>query len=180
MELSQKHRDEVLKLIPDDEIDRVFAACVELFEKWRASAPRIDSFEEPRGTDIMDRLVRETLLPLARGGVDKSLAKLAVVSTWVYDPDASRGQWAAPENVVDAVLYQRLGDSDVFLTELRDLRHRKENDDWMMTFRGLNGRVTEERERIFPLWPLEIRLGLDSFEKAFAFYENECKARMLA
>ena len=178
--LSQKHREEVLQYVPDDEIDRLYEACVSLFAKWAAAAPKIEDFDNPPGTDVMDKLIRSTLLPLANSGIEKSMSKLTVVSIWVFDPDRKVKDWADPEVIVSAVLFNRLGDSDTFLTELRDLKSRKETKSWMISLRDEHGTVIGERERTFPFWPLEERLGLDTNEKAFGYYLEQCKARGLA
>jgi hypothetical protein len=178
--VEQKHKDEAAKYLPDDEIDTLCEACSALFSEWRQSAPKIESFDAPLGTDVMDKMIRKTLVALTRKGIEKSMSKLALISIWVFDPDNTVKDWNDPAKVVDAVLFNRIGDSDTFLTEMRDIRWRIENRNWTLSFRDDHGTVLRHEERTFPFWPREVQLGLDTPEKAYEYYLGECKTRGLA
>jgi hypothetical protein len=176
--LKPEERTEISDYLPAIEIDLLHGACLELFRKWEQAAPTITDWENPEGIQTMDQLIRNSLVQVAKSGIEKPLMKLAIVSVWIFKPETRRDR-SDPGIIVASALYKRLGDSDTYLTELRDLRARAESKDWTIYFRDLEGNVVHTKPRTFPYWAIEEDLGLDSYDKALAFYLGECKTRKL-
>ena len=169
----------IAEVIPEDEVELFLEEFKTLKVRWENVAP------DPAGLDILnpdkaamlDGYVKEALVRLAKGGVRASLKKLAWVCYCQFDPEYVM-DWNGQENRVMAAMVHRLSETDVFLTEYRDIKGHKNESTWMVQFQTESGDVVQ-RERTFPFWGREHKLGLDSKQKALKFYREQLKDRAI-
>jgi hypothetical protein len=169
----------IAEIVPEDELDLMIDAWKALTTKWENVAPdpaEIDILD-PEKAQMLDGYVKEALVTMAKGGVRNSLKKLAWVCYCQFDPEYIK-DWNEPENRVMAAMVHRLSETDVFLTEYRDLRAHKDDVSWTVQFQSEDGDVIQ-RERTFPFWGREAKLELDSKTKATKFYRKQLKDRAI-
>jgi hypothetical protein len=167
------------EIIPEDEIDQFLEVHKSLKAKWENVAPDPADMDilNPDKAQMLDGYVKEALVQLAKGGVRNSLKKLAWVCYCQFDPEYV-ADWNDPEHRVQAAMVHRLGETDVFLTEYRDLKAHKDESSWTVQFQSDSGDVIQ-RERVFPFWGREHKLGLDTKQKAINFYRQQLKDRAI-
>lgn len=168
----------IAQLVPKDEFSDVLASLNRLKIKWENAAPDPDSFSvlDMPDAGVFDGFVKEELVLLSGKGVRNSLKKLAWAAFCRFDPEYSKS-WDSPVNKVHAAMVHRLSETDVFLTEYRDIKQHSDGV-WMISFQSSTGEVIQ-RERVFPFWGREHKLGLDSKEKATKFYRAQLKERQI-
>ena len=168
----------VAEVVPSDELDAVMDSHRRLKIKWENVAPDPEEINilELQDSSVFDGYVKEELVLLSGKGVRNSLKKLAWTAFCLFDPEYMK-DWNEGENRVQSAMVHRLSETDVFLTEYREIKAHKEGV-WLVSFQSDTGEVIQ-RERVFPFWGREHKLGLDSKEKATKFYRQQLKERQI-
>lgn len=171
------NRGLILQLVPDDEVASVVEAWSTVLKRWRnvAPAPSMMDVRNPGMESALDGFIHDALLSLAKAGVRNSLKKLSWVSYCMFDPEYDK-DWTEAKNKIEAAAGVRVRDSDTLLSEYRDIAEHKDEATWPVQFQSADGSVVV-RDRVFPFWGREQRLGLDSKQKALKFYKDSLKSR---
>ena len=177
--LTDKRRELASSVIPGDEVGRVYSAyksCLSALIKAYTSPPDVADIKDPPRELGVDVLIRTELVGLASGGIRNGLSKLAWMSFAVFDPDYTL-DWEDDRYIPAAVLHRRLYQSDFYLSEFRLLKQNRGNDAWYVQMRSPDGGGVVQKRRVFPMWGIEVRHGLDNHEKALAWYRSRLRER---
>lgn len=167
--LTDRRRELIHQLVPEDEVDALYARYAESMKAYLAVAPELTpgAVEHPPEAKKLDAILKLALVALAQGRVRGALKKLSWVSFSVFDPDHAL-DWNDPRNILAAIVHTRLSQTDFYLSEYRELMDNDGKPDWYVKVRGPSGVI--RRIRVFPMWGIEHLHHLDNHKKAMAWY----------
>ena len=169
------------ELVPGDEVKKMHDALSAVWGGYLRAVPAgLDEsmVEDPPVADKLDTEIRKSLVSLAKDGIVSPLTKMAWVSyAALSDNYALEG--IDEKYAVMWIIHRRLHTSDFYLTEYRRLQENEENSRWTVTVMSPDGKSMVQRERVFPMWGLEAKHGLDNYQKAKAWYRQRLMERQI-
>lgn len=178
-ELQSGHRALASELIPGDEVDLIYKALSAVYAAYlRVSSELVESsVDDPPMQASLDAAIRTELVALAKAQIVSPLSKLAwmgyvvISDSYALNPE--------PQYLLAWVVHRRLHLSDFYLSELRRLQENAETKRWQVTVVSPDGKSTVQVDRVFPMWGIEVRNGLDNYQKAKAWYRKQLMDRQI-
>jgi hypothetical protein len=169
------------ELVPGDEVESIYGSLRQIWTAYLRAVPASlgeADIEVPPEQERLDAEIRKALVALAKSNVVSPLTKMSWTSYAVLsDNYALTGH--EEHYLVVWIIHRRLHTSDFFLTEYRRLKDNEESKRWTVTVTSPDGKSVVQRERVFPMWGLEVKHGLDNYQKAKAWYRAQLIARKI-
>lgn len=180
-QMSRGHAALAEELVPGDEVKKMHDALSSVWGGYLRAVPsEIDErmIDSPPVPEKLDSEIRKVLVTLAKDGIVSPLTKLAWLSYSVFSDNYAL-DGVDEKYLVAWIIHRRLHTSDFYLTEYRRLQENEENGRWTVTVMSPDGKSIVQRERVFPMWGLEVKHGLDNYQKAKAWYRQQLMERQI-
>lgn len=175
--MTEPLREMASELVPN-EVQVFYNAYATALTRYLAVAPELSeaSILDPDEPEKLDAIIKKALISLVKAGVKSPLTKLSwLCYVMISDQFAVIINGEDPDRLPSAVLYNRVYETDFYLSEFRALS--SDVKDLHVTFWHPDKKSYVQKPRTFPMWEVEKEHNLCNREKAKAWYRRNLQER---